>query len=169
VTVPRLYLSNDSYPELRDLHPRWARTVTWWRAIAFSLRHARFWGFVAAQIGVAAGFVVTGSTINALDLAGGVPDRAVNVCLGAGWLAVFAYLQVSWGGDIMRSYLRAVSDEARHACPGCGHCLRGHLPGEADPVRCPECGAHVARALFAWPHRIPRGFRAFPFWRRRPG
>jgi hypothetical protein len=167
VDVPRLYLSNDSYPELREVRPRWARTVIWWRAIAFSIRHARFWGFVAAQCGIALSLLLAARMFNALDPAGVVPDRLVNSLLVVGWLFVFTYTQLSWGGDMMRSYLRAVSNHARHACPCCGHSLFGHLERDADLVRCPECGAHVAREVFAWPYPIPWRFRAFPFWRRR--
>ena len=153
--VPRLYLSNNSYPELREVSPRWARSVTWGRAITLGVRHARFWGFVAAQIGLAIGCLVAASMFNALDVGRVVPDGLVFRFLGAGWLLVFAYLQVSWGGDMMRSYLRAVSETARYACPRCGHSLFGHLAGDADRVRCPECGAHVAREVFDWPWRSP--------------
>ena len=96
-----------------------------------------------------------------------LPDGLVFTFFGAGWLIVFAYLQISWGGDMMRSYLRAVSEKARYACPRCGHSLFGHLDGDADLVRCPECGADVVRDVFDWPHPIPLRYRAFPFWRRR--
>jgi DNA-directed RNA polymerase subunit RPC12/RpoP len=167
VDVPRLYLSNDSYPELREVHPRWARTLTWWRAFALSFRQGRFWGFVGTQFGIAFGCFFAAKTLNAVDVGRVVPDGLVFTFFGAGWLLVFAYLQVSWGGDVMRSYLRAVSEKARYACPRCGHSLFGHLAGDADRVRCPECGARVTREVFDWPHPIPLGCRAFPFWRRR--
>jgi DNA-directed RNA polymerase subunit RPC12/RpoP len=167
VDVPRLYLSNDSYPELREVRPRWARTVTWGRALALGVRRARFWGFVAAQVGIAIVFLAAARLLSALDAGGAVPDQPVRWLLGLGWLLVFAYAQLSWGGDMMRSYLRAVSDQARHACPRCGHSLVGHLERDTGPVRCPECGARVAREVFARPYPIPRQFRAFPFWRRR--
>ncbi|MHC5006455.1 MAG: zinc ribbon domain-containing protein [Planctomycetota bacterium] len=160
--VPRLYLSNDSYPELREIHPRWTRSVTWWRAITLGVRHARFWGFVTAQIGLAFGCFFAARTLNAVDVGRVVPDGLIFTFFGAGWLIVFAYLQISWGGDMMRSYLRAVSDKARYACPQCGHSLFGHVGGDADRVRCPECGADVARDVFDWPHPIPLRYRAFP-------
>jgi DNA-directed RNA polymerase subunit RPC12/RpoP len=170
VDVPRLYLSNNSYPELREIHPRWARSVTWWRAFRLSIRRGRFWGFVATQVGLAFGCFLAARTLKAVDVGRVVPDGLVFTFFGAGWLIVFAYLQVSWGGDMMRSYLRAVSEKARYACPRCGHSLFGHVDGDADHVRCPECGADVACDIFAWPHPIPLHFRAFPFWRRRaPG
>jgi DNA-directed RNA polymerase subunit RPC12/RpoP len=167
VDVPRLYLSNNSYPELREVRPRWAKTVTWWRAFALSFRQGRFWGFVAAQLGIAFCCFFSAHTLNAVDAARVVPDKLVNASFGAAWFLVFAYLQVSWGGDMMRSYLRAVSEKARYACPRCGHSLFGHLDGDTDRVRCPECGADVAGDVFAWPHPIPPRYRAFPFWRRR--
>ena len=165
--VPRLYLSNESYPELREVRPRWVRSVTWWRAIAFSLRFGRFWGYVAVQVAIAGAFVVAARVVTALDLAGDGPGGFVYGYFVLGWLLVFAYLQVSWGGDMMRSYLRAVSRRARHACPNCGHDLTGQLESVGGPVRCPECGAEIAREVFAWPYRIPPRYRAFPFWRSR--
>jgi predicted RNA-binding Zn-ribbon protein involved in translation (DUF1610 family) len=79
----------------------------------------------------------------------------------------------------MRSHLRAVSEVARYACPGCGHSLVGHVGeeatkrrsdgatkggGEIAPIRCPECAAMISRDLFEPPYRVPRQFRAFPPW-----
>jgi DNA-directed RNA polymerase subunit RPC12/RpoP len=167
VTVPRLYLSNESYPELREIRPQWARTVTWWRAIGFSLRFGRFWRYVAVQVAIAAAFVVADRAIIALGLAGDLRSYRVHGGCAVAWLLLFAYFQVSWGGDMMRSYLRAVSTRARHACPNCGHNLVSHLERDPDRIRCPECGIRVARDLFEWPYRIPPRYRAFPFWRRR--
>ena len=74
---------------------------------------------------------------------------------------VFSYLQTTWGGDIMRSHLRAVSDVARYACPACGQSLYGHIDDESPEVTCPECGARVKRAIFEPPYRTPKEFRAF--------
>jgi hypothetical protein len=165
--VPRLYLSNESYPELREVRPRWMRSVTWWRAIGFSLRYRRFWGYVAAQVAIAAAFLMAARMALAFGVGGDGPRRFVYGSFFLAWLLVFAYLQVSWGGDMMRSYLRAVSRRARHACPNCGHDLTGQLEGDAERVRCPECGAELAREVFAWPYRIPPRYRAFPFWRPR--
>ena len=163
-----MYLSNDSYPELRDIQPRWAITVTWWRAIGHALRHRRFWVFAAVQIGLVLLFVATAVAIDELRLLNDRDGRYANVLLTGGWFVVFAFLQVSWGGDMMRPYLRAVSDKARYACPRCGHSLVGHLDGADDPVRCPECAVRVARDIFAPPYHVPPDYRVFPPWRRRP-
>ncbi len=164
----RLYLSNDSYPELRDVRPRWAVTVAWWRAIGHALGDRRFWSFVAVQVGLLLAVVALAVALSQGRLLTDTAERWVYRLLAAGWFMVFAYLQVSWGGDLMRSHLRAVSEKARHACPCCGHNLVGHLDGGDDPVRCPECATHVARRLFEPPYAVPRAYRAFPPWRPRP-
>ena len=85
--------------------------------------------------------------------------------LAGGWLVVFAYLQVSWGGDMMRPHLRAVSDVARYSCPSCGQSLVGHL--EEAVVRCPDCATRVDPVLFDPPYAVGPELRAFPPWRRR--
>ncbi len=167
--MPRLYLTNDSYPELRDVAPHWARTVTWWKAILRAFGEPRFWAFLASQAACLVALVASAAAIeSALDL-----GSRIRPFLQGGaamtWLCAFAYLQVSWGGDLMRSHLRAVSPVARYACPSCGHSLVGHLGDSAAadpaaPIRCPECAAMVSRDLFEPPYRIPRRFRAFPPW-----
>ncbi len=164
--MPRLYLTNDSYPELRDVAPQWARTVTWWKAILRAFGEMRFWAFLASQAACFLALAVSVAAIyDAFDF------RVRTFFLGIAvlaWLSTFAYLQVSWGGDLMRSHLRAVSPIARHACPNCGHSLVGHLESGAAAapatIRCPECGATISRDLFEPPYRIPRRFRAFPPW-----
>ncbi len=168
VDVPRLYLSNETYPELRDVQPRWVKTVTWWRAIWHATRDRRFWVFVSVQLGVLVMPFVAIRVIDEMRLLRDVTELWVNWLLFVGWFFVFAYLQVSWGGDLMRPHLRAVSDKARYACPLCGHSLVGHLDRDDDPIRCPECASLVARDLFEPPYRVPREFLAFPPWRRRP-
>ncbi len=62
----------------------------------------------------------------------------------------------------MRRHLRAVSDEAPQAIPGCGHSLFGHLDEGTSSIRCPECGVVVPREVFGPRHRTPREFKAFP-------
>jgi rubredoxin len=182
--MPKLYLTNDSYPELRDV-AQWARTVTWWNAIRRAFGDARFWAFLASQAACLAALVATaGAVESALDPASPVRPF-VHAAAALGWLCAFAWLQVSWGGDIMRSHLRAVSPVARWACPGCGHSLVGHVGKEEAterrsdgatkggeesaaapaPIRCPECAAMIGREVFEPPYRIPREFRAFPPWR----
>ncbi len=165
--MPHLYLNNDSYPELRDIQPRWVRTLTWWRAITRAAGHADFWIFAATQIGLLGCFVLLDVvTVVAADLEPG-RSRIVHIVFGVCALGVFSYLQVSWGGDMMRRHLRAVSEVARYACPGCGHSLFGHLGQGQGSIRCPECGSEIDRDTFAPPYRVPARFRAFPPWRRR--
>ncbi len=107
--------------------------------------------------------VLAGVPIGSLVITGGGPPLALTAGLG---LALFCYLQISWGGDLMRPHLRAVSDVARYACPACGQSLYGHLGDDRTMVQCPECGARVDRRTFAPPYPIAREFRVFPPWRR---
>ncbi len=160
----RLYLSNDSYPELREVRPQWVRTVTWWRAIARATRTGRFWLFASAQVVVLAAAILAAVLILRYGDLRGWPAVIVQAATLAGGLMTFAYLQVSWGGDMMRSHLRAVSDVSRYSCPSCGQSLFGHLDGNDQVVRCPECGCRIHRDVFAPPFRIPREFRVFPPW-----
>lgn len=162
--MPRIYVTNDSFPELREVRPRRRQTLTWIRAIAHAIRFIGFLPFVAVQVvllGVACSPLVTIAMV--------APEWVELTSLGAAAVALMtlAYFQVSWGGDIMRSHLRAVNDIARHACPACGQDLRGHLDEGDEPIICPECGASIPRDVFEPPFPIPRQFRAFPPWKTR--
>lgn len=161
VAVFRLYLNNDSYPELRGIRRGWTRSLTWWRAIARGMRHVDFWVFMATQAAILAAFVAADRAVVVFGGLEGAAATAVNTVFGLSGLFVFGYLQSSWGGDMMRSHLRAVSDIARYACPSCGQSLFGHLDDQPEFVRCPECGSHVGRAIFEPPYRTPKEFRAF--------
>ncbi len=116
--------------------------------------------FAATQVFIVAGFVAADRAVALL-----VDDPRIlgvaHVSFGVAALMVFGYLQTSWGGDIMRSHLRAVSDIAKYACPNCGQSLYGHLDEESVSVRGPECGAEIQRAIFEPPYRTPGEFRAF--------
>ncbi len=153
MSLLRIYLTNESYPELRGVRRGWSRSATWWRAIDDAARHARFWVFVVTQASILAVLIAVNWML--------VPWPVVQVAIGLFAFAVFSYLQTTWGGDIMRSHLRAVSDVARYACPSCGQSLYGHIEDESPQITCPECGARVERAIFRPPYRTPREFRAF--------
>jgi predicted RNA-binding Zn-ribbon protein involved in translation (DUF1610 family) len=164
----RLYVSNESYPELREIGSRWQRHLTWWRAFGSAFRDHRFWIFVAAQV-----VLVVGSWVLAVMLVlegpGGMNVRALWVVLA---MILSGLLTVTWGGDLIRPHLRRVSSLSRDACPACGHLLTSQRRSEGGrSVRCPECGADVPRALFEQPHRIPPEFRALrlPWARSRTG
>lgn len=162
--MPRLYLTNDSYPELREIDAQWSRTRTWWRAIGHAIRHIDFWIFALTQLGLVIGIVLGGIGIAAVAGLDGASGRIVHLSFAIGALLVFCYLQISWGGDMMRRHLRAVSDVARYACPQCGQSLFGHLGGNEATVRCPECGSVFTRKTFEPPYPIPHDLRAFPPW-----
>jgi DNA-directed RNA polymerase subunit RPC12/RpoP len=162
----RVYVSNDSFPELREVRPWWVRSRTWWRALAHAFRHRDFWQFVVIQVVIVAATVgldriAVGPVLSATASAFGHV-----VIFGVG-LGIAAYLQVSLGGDMMRRHLRSVSASARYACPRCGQSLFGHAHEGDGPVRCPECAAEVDRRLFAPPYRVPAQFLMFPPWRDR--
>ncbi len=160
MSLLRLYLTNESYPELRGVRRGWSRSATWWRAIAHAARHAPFWVFVATQASIVVAFVIADRMLVAF--VGPEAERpALHVAIALGAFAVFSYLQTTWGGDMMRSHLRAVSDVARYACPACGQSLYGHIDDESPEITCPECGARVERAIFEVPYKTPREFRAF--------
>lgn len=174
----RIYLSNESYPELRHMPVGWARSSTWWRAIAHAARHTHFWVFTGVQVVLVAGFLVADGLTIVVSGLGQTGNAVAHVAYGMAAIGVFGYLQVSWGGDMMRRHLRAVSEEARYACPFCGQSLYAHVVGRSDEamerrsdeggaIRCPECAARVKRAVFTEPYLIPPECRVFPPWRRR--
>ena len=52
----RLYLTNESYPELRGVRRGLPRSRTWWRAIAHATRHAGIRVFAVTQVLIVVGF-----------------------------------------------------------------------------------------------------------------
>jgi DNA-directed RNA polymerase subunit RPC12/RpoP len=161
----RVYLTNDSYPELRNLPLGWSRSRTWWKAIHHAMGTWRFWGFAATQALLLGIFVAADGLTVAVAGLRGFSGLAAHVGFGVLALGVFAYLQVSWGGDMMRAHLRAVSEHARYACPHCGQSLYAHIEAHgAETIRCPECGSVVERSVFAPPYQVPPACRAFPPW-----
>lgn len=124
------------------------------------MRYPHFWLFVATQAGILAGFIVADRLIVAF--AGPEAERPVlHAGLAIAAFLVFAYLQTTLGGDMMRSHLREMSEVARYACPRCGQSLFGHVERGAESVTCPECGVGVDCAVFEPPYRTPTRFRAF--------
>ncbi|MFG0329438.1 MAG: hypothetical protein ACF8PN_06000 [Phycisphaerales bacterium] len=152
----RFYLSNDSYPELREAPRGWTRHLIWWRAFLSATRDWRLWALFAtgAAVTVAAGLAN-------LALSGLVANAAfvqwVRFVFPFGAAIVWIVLSITWGGDLMRPHLRRVHSTCRIACPHCGHRLTAHLrePGR-DAVRCPECGGMSERSLFDEPFDLER-------------
>lgn len=157
----RFYISNESYPELREIRSRWDRHRVWWRAFASALGDRRFWRFIVVQMLLLGGWIVVDRVAARPIVVPSEPAWAVHAAVAAAALTTWGVLALSWGGDLVRPHLRRVSSIARAACPGCGHQLTGHLDAAGAVVRCPECGAGSPRGLFDEPYAIPRVFLAF--------
>ena len=164
----RLYLSNDSYPELREFHGGFvARLSVWTRAFMSAACEWPIWVCFALQfscnvIGAFWGLFLSELILGQIDLR----------WLLVGWICGVVpagVLALSWGGDIIRPHLRRHNLVARRACPGCGHTLTSQLGLLRDPdttsVRCPECGVSIPAEVFQPPFVLPRQFRAFSFGR----
>ena len=156
----RFYLNNDSYPEMRPFDSPAERWVIWYRAFRSSLTDRRVLAFVFAQVGL---FVFAGlfawAAASLIDRADpGWRDIGVTI---ACWVptgaacVVSTYLALSWGGDVVRPHLRAVSSICRDTCPRCGHLLTSQRASEIPSFACPECGEPVEKALFSPPYAIP--------------
>jgi hypothetical protein len=162
----RMYVDNDSFPEMRGIPPHLPRTRTWWRAIIRALRQGDLVRFGLVQLGILVLVLFVAAIVARLT---GWPAAWVHGVLVSVGCGVIAYLQISWGGDMMRRHLRGVSEIARFACPQCGHSLFGHWqeppPDDGGAVRCPECFCEVDRSLFEPPYAIPASCRMFPPWR----
>ena len=158
--MPRIYFSNESYPELREIESRWERHKTWYRAFGSAFRDWRFWRFWAIQL------VILGGGAAVDRLARRITGRPfgwrgfMHVVLLAGAVVLNALLTVTWGGDLMRPHLRRVSPSAREACPECGHLLTGHLTEKGKMILCPECGGQIDSLVFDPPYRIPKKYLA---------
>lgn len=150
----RIYISNDSYPELRNLPRGWERHKAWWRAFRCAVRRSEFWYFLLPTIGLALSFVALGL---------GVSVRFKSpIFMVAGWstvmgaVAFWGWRTITVGGDMIRPFLRRTTDLCGESCPNCGYHLRGQLLGEAVsfPIRCPECGVEFGRESFEEPFLV---------------
>lgn len=155
----RWYLTNHSYPELREVPAGWPLRRVWFLTIRSSLRDHRMLLFLATNtavvgLGIAA-IVSVGPAIfvNGRDIH---PWRTpLHVVISLLTVGCFACSTLTWGGHIMRSHLRRVSGICRGACPECGYQLTAHLAGGGQSVQCPECGTVSDRAPFVEPYRLP--------------
>ncbi|MBL1216141.1 MAG: hypothetical protein D8M59_01450 [Planctomycetes bacterium] len=155
----RFYVSNESYPELREVQPKRKRHVVWWRAFRSAAHDVKFWRFLLCSWGIC---------LLWLPVHIGVigPRMIVNGTLQDPWkdwvgfIVFFAlvgsasYLALTWGGDIMRPHLRRVEPVCREACPGCGHRLTSQIAGNDETIQCPECGRWWGRSPFEEPYQI---------------
>jgi predicted RNA-binding Zn-ribbon protein involved in translation (DUF1610 family) len=163
ITTMRWYLSNMSYPELREVRGFWTRQRLWWRALGQAATTPAFWRFVGASLTITA--IACTVCLLIPPLLTLEPTAAVLVRSGAILAAIVGAggLSLTIGGDAMRPAMRAVSETARLACPACGHQLRSQLGATDDhAVRCPECGASAPRSMFAPPYAIPDEFLTWP-------
>ena len=155
----RFYLSNDSYPEVREIHSRWQRHLTWWRAFRSAAGDRRFWLFLIVQLILLGGWMALHAWLANLPRPGAV-RTVIHIACAIGAVVTWGALALSWGGDLIRPHLRKVSPIARSACPGCGHQLTSQLAGDEPTIRCPECGSVMDRSAFEAPYAIPPEFRA---------
>lgn len=156
----RFYLSNDSYPEVREIHSRWQRHLTWWRAFRSAAGDRRFWRFLIVQCILLGGWIALHAWLTDLAPRHGSARMIIHIACAVGAVVTWGILALSWGGDLMRPHLRKVSPIARCACPGCGHQLTSQLAGGEPTIRCPECGSVMGRSAFEAPYEIPPEFRA---------
>ncbi|NNF43930.1 MAG: hypothetical protein HKO59_10465 [Phycisphaerales bacterium] len=162
----RFYVSNHSYPELREVESRWERHRIWWRAFRSAGGDVRFWIFAFVQAIVLLSWLAVSQFIMRRWGLGWAHTPLATLVGHAVAIALWGILMLSWGGDLMRPHLRRVSPSARVACPECGQLLTGQLAGAAGRgVSCPECGEAIPGSVFRPPYEIPRRFRALR-WRR---
>ena len=158
--MPRIYFSNESYPELREIESRWERHKTWYRAFGSAFRDWRFWRFWGVEFILLGGWIALDRyviSITDLTFAG---EALLHGAFITGAVLLNALLTVTWGGDLMRPHLRRVSASARDACPECGHLLTGHLTDKGRMILCPECGGQIDTHIFDPPYRIPKKYLA---------
>ena len=158
--MPRIYFSNESYPELREIESRWERHKTWYRAFGSAFGDWRFWRFWAVQLVILGGWFALDRYVSRVTDLPLVWEGFMHAVFLAGAVLLNALLTVTWGGDLMRPHLRRVSSSARDSCPECGHLLTGHLTEKGKMILCPECGGQIDSQVFDPPYRIPKKYLA---------
>ena len=161
----RLYLTSDSFPEIRELTERRARWRLMARAAMSSIRDVRM---IALFIGMALAHVpaLVVLFLHSMRTVGQTTSLILATVVVLGWLLLSGAVFVALIGDLLRVHARATSLHARYACPNCGYGLRG-LMEDADAtasVRCPECAESVEVALCAPPYALPRRYTSWGRW-----
>jgi len=148
----RLYVTDESFPELREVASRWQRFFIWARAFKSACLDWRLFALFGVLIAVASLLIIAG-----LYFSDGLPPSPVGTLIRLAVFAIPALLVVltlsTFGGELMRPHLRKVSEICRLACPTCGQSLRTQLESPAPIIRCPECGCETDRRPFTPPYR----------------
>lgn len=159
----RIYISNDSYPEMREVRSGGRRKL-WWRTFYAALRVRRFWVFAVTMLAIEGAVAIAAWTVPrwaGVHITNEHLWHVGFVLLGG---FIWMMLSLSWGGDIMRDVMRRCDERAGRSCPSCGQDLSGS-PIVDDHVACPECGDAIPRSAIEVPNRVPTKYLAFS-WRR---
>jgi hypothetical protein len=91
----RFYLSNDSYPEVREIDSRWQRHLTWWRAFRSAASDRRFWLFLLVQAILLAGWVLLHAWLTEHAWVRGSARMLVHVICAVGAVVTWGMLALS--------------------------------------------------------------------------
>lgn len=130
----RIYVSSDSYPEIRPIPTGWPRHRAWWRAFRSAFGDSRLWLLALIEIALVLIFIGIREQIVAGFAIGWDARGPVTIAVVFAALFVIAAVHLSWGGDLMRPHLRRTNELARDACPNCGHLLTSQL-GDLEAAR----------------------------------
>lgn len=148
----RLYVTDESFPELREVASRWQRFFIWLRAFKSACLDWRLFALFGVLVIVTSALLIAG-----LYLADGLPrsawGSAARLCIFSLPALIVIFTLSTFGGELMRPHLRKVSESCRLACPTCGQSLRTQLESPAPLIRCPECGCETDRRPFTPPYR----------------
>jgi len=151
----RIYITNESYPEIRNIKPGWQRHVTWWKAFLHALRDWRFYLIfvliIVIQIFPPVLFTWLQTTFPRQRWS--IPVTVVTSLIINLVLLIFL---LTWGGGIMRIHLRAADPRCASTCPECGYDLTSHLEEDSRTIRCPECGTSFEKDSFHRVNSLPR-------------